>query len=347
VSVPSADSQIRFLVDIQSLLDDGQFVASYKFALLLSLCDLSVENGDDSGRALVVPISSIAEKFIQYYWRQAIPYSSPVEARVLRQNTRNQATVLNSVEAARAGHTGSLPLLMRRAEWKRLRRKVARTVKGMPLWKLQTIGRERLDFLYENRETAGSIILKSGVAYCFRKFHALISDLIRGAWVRFVRRQNPDILGEAADLHEFLFGSERMNLTSVRLVLEEVQGGACFYCGSNLRAQTTEVDHFIAWGRYPLDLGHNFVLADRACNNKKRDRLPAVEHLAKWTRRNAEHADAIAMALEERGIVSRLSVSIKVAEWAYAEAEAARGLTWIRKDQMVPLAREWRAILAG
>jgi hypothetical protein len=45
---------------------------------------------------------------------------------------------------------------------------------------------------------------------------------------------------------------------------------------------------------YPLDLGHNFVLADNRCNNKKRDRLPAYEHLAKWTARNAQYVSQIA-----------------------------------------------------
>jgi 5-methylcytosine-specific restriction endonuclease McrA len=46
------------------------------------------------------------------------------------------------------------------------------------------------------------------------------------------------------------------------------------------------VDHFIAWARYPVDLGHNFVLADSRCNSKKRDRLPAYEHLCEWVDRN-------------------------------------------------------------
>jgi hypothetical protein len=32
-----------------------------------------------------------------------------------------------------------------------------------------------------------------------RKFHALISDLVRCAWVGYARQQNLDILGEAAD----------------------------------------------------------------------------------------------------------------------------------------------------
>ena len=49
---PAADEQIRFLVNLQRLLDEGLFVASYKFALLLALADLSVEYGDDTGAPL-------------------------------------------------------------------------------------------------------------------------------------------------------------------------------------------------------------------------------------------------------------------------------------------------------
>jgi hypothetical protein len=64
---PTPDEQIRFLVNLQRLLDEGLFVASYKFALLLSLADLSVEKGDDSGSPLTISTNEIAEKFIQYY----------------------------------------------------------------------------------------------------------------------------------------------------------------------------------------------------------------------------------------------------------------------------------------
>jgi hypothetical protein len=37
------------MVNIQRLLDEGLFTASYKFALLLALAVLSIEQGDDSG----------------------------------------------------------------------------------------------------------------------------------------------------------------------------------------------------------------------------------------------------------------------------------------------------------
>jgi len=46
----------------------------------------------------------------------------------------------------------------------------------MPLWRLQRIGAEQLNFLYENQGDGGVIHLLPGIAYCFRKFHALISD---------------------------------------------------------------------------------------------------------------------------------------------------------------------------
>jgi hypothetical protein len=46
---PNSDAQIQFMVNIQRLLDEGLFTASYKFALLLALADLSIEQGDDSG----------------------------------------------------------------------------------------------------------------------------------------------------------------------------------------------------------------------------------------------------------------------------------------------------------
>jgi hypothetical protein len=230
-----------------------------------------------------------------------------------------------------------------RAAWRRLVRKVARIIVVMPLWKLQTVGRERLDFLYANTGEGRVIELRPGVAACFRKFHALIGDLVRGAWLRYVRQQNLDVLGETADLNEFLFGSERNNLAVVRPVLMDIQRGRCFYCRGAVTRMTAHVDHFIAWSRYPTDLAHNFVLADDHCNNQKRDRLPACEHLAAWAERNVRYGEQITGELEPRGVVAELAASNRVAEWAYAQTEAAKGLTWVRSDEMVPLAAEWRA----
>ena len=107
----------------------------------------------------------------------------------------------------------------------------------MALWKLQTVAKERLDFLHGNVDTGGTIELRSDVAFCFRTFHARIVDLVRGAWVRYVRQQNLDILGDAADLSSFLFGSERTALSMVQPALMKIQHSQCFYCKATLTPQ--------------------------------------------------------------------------------------------------------------
>jgi hypothetical protein len=127
--LPTSDEQIRFLVQVQRLLDEGLFVATYKYALLLALADLSIEQGDDSDAELIVSTEAIAEKFIRYYWRQAVPYPAAADTRVLQQNTGKQAAVLNVVRQARATRGDSLVAAINSGPgWKRLVREVAQVV---------------------------------------------------------------------------------------------------------------------------------------------------------------------------------------------------------------------------
>ena len=74
--------------------------------------------------------------------------------------------------------------------WSELVTEVDQVVRTMRLWKLQTAGEERLDFLYENLDRGNGITMKPGVAYCFRAFYELIRDLIESAWVPFVQKLN-------------------------------------------------------------------------------------------------------------------------------------------------------------
>jgi hypothetical protein len=105
---------------------------------------LSIEQGDDSGAPLELTTDAIAEKFVQYYWRQVVPYATPGEATILQQNTDRQAAIVNLVREARASYGGSLTAAMRDlAGWRRLVRKVARVVREMPLWRLHRIGAEQ------------------------------------------------------------------------------------------------------------------------------------------------------------------------------------------------------------
>jgi 5-methylcytosine-specific restriction endonuclease McrA len=351
MSIPTPEQQIEFLLKIQRLLGEGRFVASYKFALLQALADLSVEKGDDSGEPLKLTTADIAEKFIQYYWRQTLPLAVPhlEETLILKQNKGIQAAIIKMVADARDRSNGSLARAMANSRlWTPMISRVAKIVRVMPLWKLQTVGPDVDDFLYPNTKKGKEIELRPGIVYCMRQFHPLIQDLIQGGWVRFIRSisTNQNLLGETIDLREFLFGSERENLNIYRGFLRDIQSGICFYCRNRISG-VGDVDHFIPWVRYPVDMGHNFVLAHPKCNRNKKDYLAAEHHLMGWVERNQKHYDDLHAFFLEKGIISDLSVSRQIACWAYQQAEKANGQVWVLGEETRPIGESyfnWREL---
>jgi len=216
----------------------------------------------------------------------------------------------------------------------------------MPLWKLQTVGTERLDFLYDNVDGGTSIQLKPGVAWCLRAYYGLVTELVRGAWLRFIRRHNPG-LEAGADLGAFLFGSERADLSPYVPVLREVQRGECFYCERRLVGEGAAVDHFVPWSRYSVDLGHNFVLAHTTCNGRKSDLLAAERHLERWVERNQRMGHHLTNAFGEAGLPADLDGSVGVTRWAYAQTARANGQVWAHGTQLEHLSGSWSALLAA
>jgi hypothetical protein len=344
MNAPTPEQQIQFLTNFQRLLSEGAFVATYKYALLLALADISVERGTDDDAELTISTNQIAEKFAQYYWRQTAPYLPDRDGdRVLRQNTARQAGIVTIIQNLHRKFQGSLNDAQHdKKQWKETTAKITQVIKVMPLWKLQTVGAEKLDFLYTNAGRGSQIILKPGVAFCFRKYYGLVSDMVKGAWSRYIRRFNLDLLGDRADLNEFLFGSERANLEEVGSILAEFQSGTCFYCHRDLKGDVLHVDHFIPWSRYPVDLGHNFVLAHAGCNSKKSDRLAAAEHLDAWCDYQDRNAQLLTTEFDRHGILNDFHSSLRIANWAYTQTFEVHGLTWLLNDELQPLAVDWK-----
>lgn len=191
---------------------------------------------------------------------------------------------------------------------------------------------------------AGTVASMSYPSSCFRRFHELISELVRGAWARWVHQQNLSVIGDKQDLHSFLFGTERSNLGSVREALQEIQT-LCFYCDRPFRA-VPAVDHFIPWALYPLDLGHNFVLAHPECNTQKRDLLAAEDHLAAWAERNQNYGQELRVSFDRKGVMHNLPSTVQIAKWAYSRAASTGGRTWRAKNEMVDVSGAWSSILA-
>jgi 5-methylcytosine-specific restriction endonuclease McrA len=342
---PSPGQQVEFLRNLQRLLAEGLFVASYKFALIHALADLAVLRGDDTGAPLDLDTKDIAERFVELYWRQARPFRAGL---ILQQNTGRQAAVISEIAKSHQECGGSLFRFRQSAprRWSTLVSEVDRVVRVMPLWKLQTVGDERLNFLYENRDGGNQIALKPGIGYCFRAFYELVRDLIEGAWARFVQQVNVAKLGDHTDLGAFLFGQERANLEAYRPILRDVQKNICLYCGGTLPKQA-QVDHFIPWSRYPADLGHNFVLAHVRCNQAKSDHLAAEVHLATWVGRNENHKAELETRLAETGLPGDWNAAVQVARWLYGQTETANGQVWVVDKTLKHLGRDWARCFAA
>jgi 5-methylcytosine-specific restriction endonuclease McrA len=344
-AVPSADEQLAFLRQLQRLLDEGSFVASYKYALLHAIADLCVLKGDDSGAPLPLATKELAVQFVRLYWQQVAPFPGARATDPLKQSTGRQAAVVRVVKEARARYDARLGRVERSDGWPRLVRTVEDTVRKMPLWKLQTIGDERVEFLYEHRERENprAITLKPGVAYCFRQFYSMIIDMVQGAWTQYIRRTNGHVLGPDRELRYFLFGSDRRDLSAYRDLLDDVQKGRCFYCGGRLRRDVA-VDHFVPWRRYPFDLGHNFVLAHPACNGRKGDRLAAVTHLRRWDERNRSELYELPRRFAQAGLPHYWQASRSITWWAYDQVARAGGQVWVKGREMEPLTGEWEGV---
>src|SRR5262245_17904300 len=108
--IPTPEEQVQFLRNIQRLLAEGLFVASYKFALVHALADLAVLKGEDTGAPLDLSTKDIAAKFVELYWRQSRPFQIGGNATglILQQNTGKQAAIISQIAQSHQACGGSL-----------------------------------------------------------------------------------------------------------------------------------------------------------------------------------------------------------------------------------------------
>jgi len=340
VSCPTPEAQLQFLSKLQRVFAEGDFTATYKFALLISLADLAVELGADDSNELMLTTRQIGERFISLYWKHALPYGTGragCEAGILVQNNGTQAAVLSAISSFRTQtQIATSQAARRHPEYKTLLGFVSTTVSAQPLTYLQNFGGGTDAFLYE-RAGAGRIRLKPGIAYCLRRFYPLVQQLSRSHWIGLIKgnRRNVSILGHADDLEEFLFASSRQSLEVMASGLRKLDGAKCFYCGHSLTA--ADVDHYVPFSQYPRDLAHNLVLAHPSCNRSKSDTLAALPHLEKWLARMVQHADSLSEIGADAGFVTDLQVTRQVGSWAYSNAVASGSQAWLAANSYSPV----------
>jgi len=299
--VTTTDDPIQFAERLLSLLDEGSFTATYKFAVLLGLMDLCLEHCDRFGEpAPMVTTRQLAEKVVDLYWSHTTPFES-TEGEVLRQNAGKPAVILSRIQRFRdtaapdPGCSLHRARLSSRTAYQKMLDEVEWKLVEMPLPKLQRFGGSENRFIYEiswddavtrshfrdTHQFDNRISFVGLAAHHLVRLAPLLRPLIQQKWTEMVGRLNSL---DVARLESFLFGADRVSLQPVRGPLIDLQSDACFYCDGRLRGEV-DVDHFLPWSRYPDDRLDNLVVAHRRCNGQKKDFLASAKHLARWTQR--------------------------------------------------------------
>lgn len=337
--IPTPQEQLKFLKHIQQILQSGTFTSTYKFALLISITRLAIEQGQDTGAALHLEYQDIAEKFIDLYWKQSLPFQfNQYEPFFLKQSTGQQAKIISEIQKAQQQFKTLAALRTDVLYWNRLKRTVATTVKQMPVVYLQNLNGQTVEFLYCLEDSKQSLKLLPKVMYCLRQFSEIVEELCQKRWIDFVRlnKHNLVVLDGLPDLDEFMFAPSRNQLGRVADYLIDLQQYQCFYCGKSLKNSKYAVDHFIPWSLYPADTGHNFVLADDKCNSQKSNYLASEQFLQKWQERNYLHDQSIVREISQFGFLTDIQRSHRVADWAYKQAIENEYLVWLGgKDKQI------------
>ncbi len=296
------DDTIRFAERLLVLLDRGGRSATYKFAVLIGLMDLCLEQSVADGSApSMVTTYQLAEKVVALYWRQARPFETE---QTLQQNSGSQAKIISLIVTFQGVHSPDPSSSLHRAQlharaaFEALLRDVEWVLIKMPLPKLQRIGRSSTPFIYKiawddevtrRQITApdfdNRILFVDRAADHLVRLTGLMRPLIQRQWTGMVAQLNghPEF-----HLGQFLFGQERISLQPAREPLLAIQAGRCFYCEKPI-SKDPQVDHFLPWSRHADNGLDNLVIADRTCNSAKSDHLAAVEHIARWSEHLGRH----------------------------------------------------------
>jgi hypothetical protein len=304
----------EFAQRILQIVNDAALTSTYKLGLLLCLMDVCLERAV-VGNNQTIEIRELANKMVDLYWQQTLPYPGQGEA-LQQAATPGQAKIVSRIQRFRIDVDGGQPLSVARVKvlepsrYRALVHAVGGDLCRYVLLKLQTIGGTSDPFIYDlpagadprgqgsRRMFAGGLHLRADIATYLVRFEPVLRPLIQQRWAQYVSKLRANsILYHVYELEQFLFGAERVSLALVVDYLRDLQHGRCFYCGREIRREG-HVDHFIPWSRYRDDGLDNLVLADRACNTDKQAYLAGAWHLESWLTRFRPDA-SIALELAE------------------------------------------------
>ncbi|MDO8312657.1 MAG: HNH endonuclease domain-containing protein [Sideroxyarcus sp.] len=272
-----------YLESVFQIVRAGLNTSSYKFGLLRALVALAP--GTDLDRP-TISIAALAEKFVEMYWpleviyhlRQATnPDRDPAFMKEIRQLILDRhvrhGQSLDDFKRCDPVRYGTL---LRSTEKLAFRYVISvfHNLRGATVTPAL--------FSHEGDISKG-ITLNAGAREFLITHGRLIDFMTIAAWVDF-----SESVVSAPKLFLKLSG-ERATRKNIAAkwggTLKALQDGHCFYCSAS---DSTEyhVDHFLPWSYVLEDKTWNLVLACRACNSDKSDRLPPSEQIERLVTRN-------------------------------------------------------------
>lgn len=126
----SPEQQLVFITYLQRIFSEGNFVATYKCALLHAIADIAIERSaerHDLEAARTITLDELAAKFIELYWQHSLPYSATeASATLLKQSSGRQASMLTELARLRQEGVRSVTALRRHSAWQPLLAQVRR-----------------------------------------------------------------------------------------------------------------------------------------------------------------------------------------------------------------------------
>jgi 5-methylcytosine-specific restriction endonuclease McrA len=273
------------------ILTKGSKANTYKFALARFLLDHSKKLEKDYIRKKIsnqqkerIDYSEIAKHFLKYYWHQECkfkivqnhdPKKTPNAIKIIRKffGTEYIPDYFNEMPNE----------IITQAESEIVTEVFGKGHKSQVVPRFQNIKGEGTRKLFYDFDEKGIILNPETLEFFHENYNFLFKTVIL-EWAKFLEKINtvPRIISKI-ESEEF----RRRTLSSFKKIFSKFHN--CFYCLNKLKEGEIHVDHFIPWSYIFEDESWNFVLACKACNLKKSDRLAEELFLDKLILRNKEN----------------------------------------------------------
>ena len=354
--------QLDPIQGVLEILDRASMTGTNKLGLLLTLLDLAPTLDDQSPS---IPLSTVAERYLEIHWEHARPYRNDVTLR--QSSARKQrsdgtiaddTTVMQEIQQLREslkkhkrGDLRDKPLgvVERKIEetgwhsgWTIERETALKSVRSAllknPVRLLQKLPGDPEPFLYELNSDKSRLTLLPGVALSLTKFGGVLRPLVEFRFAQAVMRINREELQlPVDDVYSHLFGRERvMPPPEMRKRLVRIQDRRCIYTGDRLPRAGGSLDHVVPWSRARLSQIENFVITSRSVNSSKSDSLLAPSVMERWLSHVERRSDDLQECASDHGwMTDRYSVR-NVAFHIYKAVDSSTGV-WSSEDGVEPL----------